>query len=416
MARTEEETRAEVIDLTAMACDNCGAEVTPTQHFCAECGSRLEELPPIAPISEPLPPDAVDAPQEASRRSRRKLRVVVLSIAGLLVAAVAGTALWLATRPDLSAFDSGLRRSERLASDVQVATDSLRGEVDFSAFQTALSDGVEAAGTEERAASSLPADYRDALTRVTTAESRYFEEMDRLASLPPATSEVDFTRASQLAQDVEEAFADALALRDVTSVSEISVSPNALSTAISQRADLIERIRKRRARIISQNHARAEKLSDVQAFAGQMDGIIDRYSTARAELSNWIDGVNAHGASFNEAYQVLAQQADRRRQLRDELSALVAPDDFAADKEALLSVIDQAVDATEAASRGISEYEFSYSYYSYDETPGWRTFEDATDSISDTYASAISTYEAKKADLVNRLSKKKPLPKLPDLS
>jgi hypothetical protein len=33
-----------------------------------------------------------------------------------------------------------------------------------------------------------------------------------------------------------------------------------------------------------------------------MDSIIARYSRSGADLSNWIAGVNAYGATFDEAY------------------------------------------------------------------------------------------------------------------
>ena len=70
---------------------------------------------------------------------------------------------------------------------------------------------------------------------------------------------------------------------------------------------------------------------------------------------------------------MLYQQAERRRQLRDELTALVAPAEFATMKADVLAVMDSAIPATEDASRGISEYQSDtyYSYGSYDQTPGW---------------------------------------------
>jgi hypothetical protein len=75
--------------------------------------------------------------------------------------------------------------------------------------------------------------------------------------------------------------------------------------------------------------------------------------------------------------------------LRDEASRLSAPAVFAGDKTAILAVMDQAIAATEAASRGISEYQYSDYHLAYDETPGWLEFEEASDAISDAYARAL---------------------------
>ena len=151
----------------------------------------------------------------------------------------------------------------------------------------------------------------------------------------------------------------------------------------------------------------------MQSFTGSFDGILSRYSASRDELGDWASKVATEGATYTEAYQVLEQQADRRRQLRDELAALSAPAEFATARASILSVMDSAITATEDASRGISEYQSDYTYSSYDQTPGWTSFHETSLQIADDYGSAMSTYERDKQTIIARLSKREPLPKSP---
>lgn len=165
----------------------------------------------------------------------------------------------------------------------------------------------------------------------------------------------------------------------------------------------------------AENQRRAAQLATIRAFTGRLDGIVARYSSSRRELSVWIAQVNRSGASFGEAYQVLDQQAERRRQLRTELAGLEAPAVFAGHVSGLLAVIDQAIDATEAAARGITEYQYSswYEYSRYDETPGWLMFEQASDDISRSYGAALDRYTRAKAAATKQLQRKAPLPPPP---
>jgi hypothetical protein len=84
-------------------------------------------------------------------------------------------------------------------------------------------------------------------------------------------------------------------------------------------------------------------------------------------------------------------------------------------KANVLAVMDSAITATEDASRGISEYQsdVDYTYYSYDQTPGWLSFQEASQQIGTDYGRALSAYEQQKRTILTRLSKREPLPKPP---
>jgi hypothetical protein len=150
----------------------------------------------------------------------------------------------------------------------------------------------------------------------------------------------------------------------------------------------------------------------VRSFTGSFDGIIGRYSDSREELGDWTAKVESEGSTYSEAYQVLYQQTERRVQLRDEMVALAAPAEFAAMRADGLSVMDSAIAATEDASRGISEYQ-SDSYGSFDQTPGWVSFQEASEQIGTDYSHALADYDAQKRTIIARLAKREPLPKPP---
>ncbi len=351
-------------------------------------------------------------------KPRTKRRTILASGLIALLAAGAAGGWWWWSQPDLSIYDAQLTSMLQEAADVQDKVDDLQDPSDLPGFATDVeqaADEVDALAVRTGAIEGD--DYQTAAEAVVRAEVAYLDELHRLASLGSAdVDRSEFQRIDELRRELELAIAAALDLREGLDFGEIQLSVAPLTSSLMDLAAYRQEVIKERARITQINKERAAELAEVEGFLAQFDGVVERYSTARGELSNWIDGVDAHGASFNEAYQVLYQQAERRRQLRDELAALDAPADFAPDQAALLAVMDQAVDATESASRGIEEYQFDFNwrYLSYDETPGWRTFEAETAEISDAYSSALAAYEARKQEVVERLSEKKPLPPLPE--
>jgi DNA repair exonuclease SbcCD ATPase subunit len=306
-----------------------------------------------------------------------------------------------------------------IASASQDDVDALGDPSGLDRLESAISLELEELRIMANDAQAIEDDeHRAAILSFIDAEKRYLTELVRLAGLSSEEASIDqYDLIGDLADEAEEEMAAAITLRPGDPpVTGVVLSPAPLTRALSELAAYRAEVVKERARITRLNKERAKKLATVRSATEQVDGIIDRYSTARAELSNWISGVNSHGATFLEAYQVLDQQAERRRQLRDELAALEMPDPFGQDKAALLAVMDQAVAATEAAYRGIEEYQydFNYRYYSYDQTPGWLQFEAATDDISDSYSATLANYEDRKLTVLKKISRRTPLPKLPD--
>lgn len=419
-------------------CPKCGKALSQTSSYCSGCGTAVTsearvqttELPASPPIDveRTLPFDESDwgiAYDEADReahtaspdRKRRRKRWPYALLAAVIVLSGAGAGWWYGYRqPDLKRFADQLDRATELALSSQETTDSLEDPSDLDGFSAEIDDVIaKAEELDGETGDVIDAGRRSALENIVVAQLDYFSELDRLSELPSAEAQPsEYVRARELAGEVEATFAQAKRYDATLEVPAISPSP--LTAVLSDLAAYRKEVLKERARAREINKERAAELAEVNAFTDQLDGIVSRYSSARGELSEWIDNVDQYGSSFNAAYSKLDQQVELRNQLRSELAALTPPDPFGADQAALLAVMDRAVTATQDAYRGIEEFQFDFNYrylYYYD-TPGWRSFEAQTDEISDSYEAALAAYESRKTDVVKRLEKRVPLPELPD--
>lgn len=420
-------------------CPNCGKALSETSSFCSSCGTAIsasartdtEELTTAPPIDleRTLPfeesefigttedeydEDEIEEPARPRKPRRRWIYALLIVV---LLAAGATAAWWYGYRqPDLRRFADRLNEAAAMAATAQEETDSLSDPSDLDTFSAEVEDLIDDAGDlEGEIADVTDGGRRSALETIVAAELGYLRELDRLSELPSADARPsEYVRVGELAVEVEAAFE---AVQEYDPAFDIpAVSPSPLTSALSDLAAYRKQVIKERERAREINKERAEKLAEVNAFADQLDGIISRYSEARADLADWIANVDQYGSSYNAAYSKLDQQIQLRTQLRSELAALTPPDPFGADQAALLGVMDQAVTATQDAYRGIEEYQFdfSYRYLFYYETPGWRSFEAQTDAISDDYEAALFTYEEHKTDTIQRLEKRVPLPELPE--
>jgi hypothetical protein len=389
------------------------------QRKVAEPGGDDSATLVLPPEQEPLFPPLPAAGASGSRR--RRWPYLLGAAVMLLAAGVGGGVFYLSTRgPDLQVFEQGLGDAGALAVELQRQTDALDAPSDLADFRVGLArQESELARLDGEAITVSQAVPRAALVAFVDAEEQYLRELTRLAELDAKTLLAgQLARARELAVDTEAAYTAARAVLPSThaAATSLALSPAALERVLSERRAAWITYERELAKAQQVNRRRATQLATLQAFTGRLDGIIDRYSTSRNDLSDWIAGVNSHGASFGEAYQVLEQQAERRRQLRTELAALQPPAAFAGHVSALLALIDRAIEATEAASRGIGEYQFSTywdGYTRYDETPGWLSFQQASGEISESYGLTLSRYQQAKRTLTARLAKKVPLPKPP---
>jgi hypothetical protein len=378
--------------------------------------SQAERAPLVFhPAEEPLfPPQPVA--EDRRRLSKRQLGALVGG--SLVVAVLVGLGvLYLATRgPDTAAFDQGYDDTSATIAVIAGATDDVTADGLPAYRRTLEAQGRELPRLEIAAAGVEQADRRAALVALVGATESYLDELQAAAALPAAQDpQAANDRADEQADELESALAAANALSSRNELLPPNVSATPLVRALASRHQAYLTYEKQLAAAKALNQRRAAHLASAETFTGSFDGIIGRYSDSRDELGNWTAKVESEGASYTEAYEVLYQQAERRRQLRDELTALAAPAEFVTTKADVLAVMDSAITATEDASRGISEYQsdVDYTYYSYDQTPGWISFQQASRQVGTDYGRALAAYENQKQTILARLSKREPLPKPP---
>jgi hypothetical protein len=371
-----------------------------------------------------LPTEVVEAlfpPLPAAAEDQRRLskwQLGALVGGSLLVAVLLGLlVLYLATRgPDTAAFNQGYEDTSAIIAVIAGETDDV-SPVELPAYRRTLrAQERQLPRLEVAAAGVEQADRRAALVALVGATESYLDALKAAASLPAAQNpQAASDRANEQADELESALgaANALSSRDELPAPSVSATP--LEVALASRHQAFLTYEKRLAAVKALNRRRAGLLASAQTFTRSFDGIIRRYSDSREELGDWTAKVESEGSSYTEAYAELAQQTDRRRQLRDELSALHSPAEFSTMKADVLAVMDSAITATENASRGISEYQsdVNYTYYSYDQTPGWLSFQEASGQIATDYSRALSAYEKQKRTITARLSTREQLPKPP---
>lgn len=377
--------------------------------------SHDDAFAPIAvlPGEEPLfPPAPAIAPV-----ARRRRWPYAVALAGILIVAggASGGWYWSTRGPDLGAFDAGLANAVQVAGRVQTDIDGIGDKGSPSGLAVELRTNARGLASLQLAVQDVsPTKHRIALMSVVLAGQEYIEELERVVAIPPSRPLAgELTQLPRLAGALNAAVRNAGALNSRDSRVLPTADPGALVRRLTARRTAWVMYTRRVASVRRANKARAAQLEAVRSFTGQFDGVIGRYSAARNDLARWIDKVNTQGATFIEAYQVLGQQAALRQQLRDEASRLGAPSLFASDRTATLAIMDHAIAATEAASRGVAEYQYDDSYAVYDESPGWLEFEAASTEISGAYTTAISNYDAHKKLTFERLARKQPLPPPP---
>ncbi len=414
---------ANLLETKPLVCAHCGRALTTQDAFCRSCGemvsaaigSTIDQSRLETDRFHPVDVDPVSESASAHAEARSRRWPIAVAVFLSVLVAVAATWYFLFKGPNLRPFDRALHQAVAAGAALQEVTDELDDPGRLESFETEVS-GIISDLNDVTVSLPDAEEYEAALQEAVDAEIRYAEELVRLAGLPSADAdESQYLRAPELAGVAEDAIAAAAALRgEDVSFARVDFTPTPVTATLSRLAEYRERVVRQREKIRTRNKERAEQLQLVTVATDAIDGVLGRYSEARADLASWIEGVDSHGASFMEAYDVLAQHADLRRQYRDELTAIEAPDPFGTDKAALLAVMDTAIGAMDDASRGIAEYQYNFRYSSYDDTPGWRSFEEATDRISESYSTAVSVYETRKAELLDKLSEKIALPELPD--
>jgi hypothetical protein len=339
---------------------------------------------------------------------------------------------------------------EDLVGDVDALTDSRNG--------LEAVDGDRAAGIEtgelmlanlervmgnvvtESADSALGVLFRGLSDAKTTADVRAIAEeaaQNRStvqAALPGVKPDSADAAHLQAAVDVYAALAslgtlDAGHLDDWASVrAELVASLGALpaqsslqptgSTAIDEVNDLVFRGEKRLADWqVDYDAAVDAKAADGAAFRGYRDSMntqLQRYSSLRSDLAGWIDRVESGAyVTYDEAYTVLSQAQADRQVVRDAIGALTPPASVVAAHTDLLTVIDDAIAATQAGYDGVLDSDYCGTSCYYADTPGWQRFSTESPRITTAFSDAVGAWESAlaeaEASIENRTLPTKPI-------
>jgi hypothetical protein len=142
--------------------------------------------------------------------------------------------------------------------------------------------------------------------------------------------------------------------------------------------------------------ARAQDLSNLRSYKANMDSQLRTYSALRAELSRWVDKVDAPDShvTYDEGYRVLAQASTGRYEVREKMSSLTVPSEASDAHRGLMTVLDDAIAAVDAAFEGTSDAEWCITSCYYRDTEGWRRFTAESARITGAFDWAVKSWEA----------------------
>jgi len=144
----------------------------------------------------------------------------------------------------------------------------------------------------------------------------------------------------------------------------------------------------------------------LQGYAAPMRGLIDQYEGLREELGDWTAELDRRIVFVSEALTVLSNATTARRSIGNEMRTLQPPPALAAAHASIVGILDEAASALESAYEGIIVYvnDPFYAYTDVRQTPGWTTFQVASDRISASLDSAITTWESARAAEQQRIN------------
>jgi hypothetical protein len=380
---------------TAVAryCASCGAPAGHGAAYCASCGTAL--------VAEPQPRQVVVArPSPAADRRRVDRRTLLVAAALLVVVALIAALVLLRGGSDGPAFDH--ERAVADAGRAVVVTADAIGEAETVA---ALTAAAKDAGEQ---AEDLDAPLADAdrigddgdrrATRLTLGASQavlagYAALADlapeRLDDWPALRADLSDAGGELIAADRELRAEDLRGLGAGVLDSTAETVDNVNELIEGAQAEL----RDWRAEADRINAERTLQLAALGGYEQAFRGHDARYVELRGDLQDFVDRVDADGVSFGEAYSTLSQATAQREEIRNALRALTPPPALAASHAGVVDVLDEAIDAMRSASEGVRQYEYSWDYWYYKDTPGWQTFMAASSGITGAHDTAFRAWE-----------------------
>jgi hypothetical protein len=190
------------------------------------------------------------------------------------------------------------------------------------------------------------------------------------------------------------------------------------NTAIRAVSHLVTHARQRLADWRLNYHAAVQtKSADGASLRHYRDGMnahLQRYAALRSDLSTWIDRVDSGAyVTWDEAYSVLSQAQGDRQAVRDAISGLTPPANVVSAHTEMLSVIDDAISATQAGYDGMQDSNYCSTNCYYKDTPGWQRFSSESSRITAAFSDASEAWDsaiaATETSIEDRQLPKKPI-------
>ncbi len=377
-------------------CTGCGSSAPVGASFCSSCGSAVAS--PM-PATEPHAP--VVLPHGESRRSRVDRRLLLVGAGCVVALALLATLLVLRGSSDGETFDHERAIADAGRTVADMAED-LSDAGTIAALRSAAQDAAQAAERLDAPLAEVDdvgdADERRATRQALDASQALLVGYGTLSELAPERLDQwpalrgELTELGASLSDADRALVDV----DLPGLGATVVDSTASTTEdiarLVEGAEVALRDWKAEADRITSD--RAMQLMALSGYEQAFRGHDARYIELRKDLQDFVNRVDANGASYGEAYSTLSQATTQREEIRNAMRAMAPPAALATTHAGVVGVLDEAIGAMRSASEGVRQYEYSWEYWYYKDTPGWQTFMSASSGITGAHDTAFRAWEA----------------------
>lgn len=383
--RLVEDDATEVV--AAVVVESPGPELAPEELGTADVvEDDAEDVTAIAPAASPF-------------WTRRRVLFSTLSL--VLVAALATAAVVVLTRGDGVDLEAGLATSAAATVEAveQVAeAENLEELSEAGAAAAEASDSLDAVRQQfapaEASAKSVAA------KELVVAQQDVLEQFARLEGIgiddTPGFEALESSLERPL-RELEQANAAAVAAGLVPSKIEVD--------SVNDSADSADKIVSAAASALAKwgtdtagaRTAKDNEKAALESYEASIRPQFAAYNALRDDLASFIRRVDSGAyVSFSEAHEAFAVAKTKRQAVRAALVAAPPPESVSTVHAGLVGVIDRSIDALESGAEGLRQYEHDYySYATYKDTPGWRTFSSRSDRIGTEWPAALEAWEAR---------------------
>lgn len=374
-------------------CTECGQPLHPTDHFCPECGHKVETVEVVEEPTEELEPTA-----QPPSHARRNIVIAAVVAIGLILA---GAAWWGLSQQSAAkdqynasapALMSNLDDMSGVQSTEMVQDVAGEAQVQVTAIEATLQQDPQAKGADRLNT------LRDAF--VALAALQVYEETN-----------TDVWTANR------DPLLDSLGTLS-TYGGETQEAVSAGEDAVRTLDDLTARVDKAMARYRKQvakakAAARSERL-EVRDYHQRMESLIDQYTALRNDTGAFVDRMANEDMYMFEVIDYFTQAATDRREIGNQMAALKPPAEMRGMHSRIVTVIGDGADAIDAAVAALEDADCydGECYFSYDTQ--WGQFESESDRITARYGQAYDAWQAAMTQAL-REARGSELPPKPDL-